>query len=188
MDIFEAISTRRSIRKYKTDPVDDRTVETILEAARQAPSWANTQCWRFIVVRNSDTKTQLAEALLSFNPAQKPNAYDAVKNAPVVIVAVAEKGVSGSYGGKTTTDKGDTWYMYDVALAMENLSLAAAASGLGTVHLGLFDVPKVASILGIPDSYAVVTMTPLGYPEVQPSPRPRKELTEIVFHEKFGQG
>jgi len=182
MELFETIKNRRSIRKYKTDPVDDKTIVTILEAARQAPSWANTQCWRFIVVRNSDTRAQLAETMSNSNPS-----YNSLKNAPVVIIALGAKGVSGSFGGKASTDKGDSWYMYDVALAMENLSLAAAALGLGTVHIGLFDTKKVASILGIPDEYAVVTMTPLGYPEYQPNPRPRKEFHEIVSYEKFGE-
>lgn len=102
MEILEAIKTRRSIRKYKTDPVDDSTLETILEAARWAPSWANTQCWRFIVVRDSDMKSKLTETLSETNPAR-----DAVRNAPLVIVACAELGSAGYKGGTTVTDKGD---------------------------------------------------------------------------------
>ena len=105
----------------------------------------------------------------------------------MVIVACAEKNVSGCFNGKASTDKGEYWFMFDVALAMENLMLAATALGLGTVHIGLFEANQVAAILGIPDNYNVVEMTPLGYPEFQPNPRPRKELAEIVYHEKFGQ-
>ena len=63
LEVLEAIRTRRSIRKYKTDPIDDKTLETVLEAARWAPSWANTQCWRFIVVRDGDIKSRLANTL-----------------------------------------------------------------------------------------------------------------------------
>jgi len=188
MDVLEAIRNRRSIRKYKTDPLDDKTLETVLEAARLAPSWANTQCWRFIVVKDAPTKDRLADTLapnptLGTNPALK-----AIKNAPLLIVACAEKGVSGYFQGKESTDKGDSWYMFDIALAMENLVLAATSLGLGTVHVGLFDNPKVESILEIPDNYCVVEMTPLGWPEYQPNPRPRKDLHEIVFYEKFGLG
>jgi nitroreductase len=186
MDVFEAIRSRRSIRKFKSDPVDDQTLESILEAARLAPSWANTQCWRFIVIRDTDTKARIADSvtpnpMLGSNPAR-----NAIKVAPVLIVACAEKGLSGCFQGKPSTDKGDSWYMFDVALAMENLVLAATSLGLGTVHVGLFDSSKIESILGIPDNYCVVEMTPLGYPEYQPNPRPRKEAQEIVFHEKFG--
>ena len=63
MEVVEAIKTRRSIREYKTTPVDDKSVDLVLEAARWAPSWVNTQCWRFIVVRDSGIKAELAETL-----------------------------------------------------------------------------------------------------------------------------
>jgi nitroreductase len=186
MDTLEAIKNRRSIRRYKTDPVDDKTLEVVLEAARLAPSWSNTQCWTFIVVRDNTIKAQLAETLaappaLSANPAAK------AFTAPVIIVACAEKGVSGVFQGKTSTEKGEWWFLFDIALALENLVLAATSLGLGTVHVALFDPQKVASILGIPDNYWVVEMVPLGYPEFQPNPRPRKELSEIVFHDQFGK-
>jgi nitroreductase len=187
MDTLEAIKNRRSIRKFKTDPVDDKTLEVILDAARLAPSWSNTQCWKFIVIRDDAMKAKIAETVqivptLGSNPAAK-----AISAAPVIIVAIAEKGISGYFNGKTYTDKGDNWYLFDVAVAMQNLMLAATALGLGTVHVALFDNVKLAQILGVPDNYYVVEMTPLGYPEYQPNPRPRKALSEIVFHEKFGE-
>ena len=180
MEVLEAIKTRRSIRKYKTTPLDNKTIELVLEAARWAPSWANTQCRRFIVVRDSKIKLELADALRSGNPAT-----DAIRQAPVVIVACAELGKSGYLEGKPATDKGD-WYMFDVALAMQNLVLAAHSLGLGTVHVGASDAKRVASILEIPQGFCVVSMTPLGYPDQEPKPRPRKELSEIVFYDRYG--
>jgi nitroreductase len=187
MDALEAIKNRRSIRKYKSDPVDDKTLETLLEAARLAPSWSNTQCWKFIVIRDAAAKAALAETVTP-HPALGSNpATFAIRTAPVVIVACAQKAVSGFFNGQAATDKGEYWFMFDVALAMENLMLAATALGLGSVHVGLFDNRKVAQILGIPDDFCVVELAPLGYPEFQPNPRPRKALAEIVFHEKFGQ-
>ena len=176
MEVMEAIKTRRSIRKYKTSPVDDETVDLVLEAARWAPSWANTQCRRFIVIRDSGIKAELAETL------GKNRAAEAVGNAPVVIVACAELGKSGYYRGEY---KGD-WYMFDVALAMQNLVLAAHSLGLGTVHVGLFDAKKAEAILEVPDGFCVVEMTPLGYPDEQPDVTPRKELSEIVFYDRYG--
>jgi len=180
MEVLEAIRTRRSIRRYKDTPVDDRTIELVLEAARWAPSWTNTQCWRFIVVRDSNIKAELAN-ILGDN-----KATDAIRSAPVVIVACAEIGKSGYYGGETpATDKGDYWFMFDVALAMQNLVLAAHSLGLGTVHVGLFDAKKVAHLLEVSQGFCVVSMTPLGYPDQEPKIRPRKELSEIVFYDRW---
>jgi len=181
MELFQAIRDRRSIRKYKTTPVSEEQLNTILEAARWAPSWANTQCWSFVVVRDNETKERLGDTLSSANPATA-----AIKSAPIVIVACAQLGRSGYYKGAPVTDKGD-WFMFDVALAMQNLTLAAHGLGLGTVHVGLFDAAKVAQILAVPEGIAVVEMTPLGYPEDQPAAPRRKELSEFVFYGKYGQ-
>jgi nitroreductase len=180
MDVMQAIKGRRSIRKYKTDPVSDKDVDTILEAARWAPSWANTQCWRFVVVRDPQLKRKLADTL----KLKENRSTAAVRDAPVVIVACAELGKSGYRSGTIATDKGD-WFMFDTALAMQNLTLAAHAIGLGTVHLGLFDAKEVARILDVPDGAVVVEMTPLGYPDEQPIVPRRKELSEIVSKDRF---
>ena len=161
MEVLEAIKTRRSIRKYRTTPVDDKTIELVLEAARWAPSWANTQCWRFIVVRDDDVKNKLAGTLIAVGDRHN-RAADAIKNAPVVIVACAELGKSGYYyrePREPATDKGD-WYMFDVALSMQNLALAAHSLGLGTVHIGAFDARRAGAILAVLEGFSVVEMTP----------------------------
>jgi nitroreductase len=180
MDTLEAIKTRRSIRRYKPDPVDDKTLSQVLEAARWSPSWANTQCWRFIVVRNDSIKQELAGALSPNNPAT-----NAVRTAPIVIVVCAELSKSGFYRGTAVTARGD-WFMFDTGIAMENLALAAHSLGLGTVHVGLLDHKKVESILGVPEGYCAVELTPLGYPDGEARTPPRKEMAEIVFNDKFG--
>jgi nitroreductase len=180
MDTLEAIKTRRSIRRYTNSPVPDDVLAQVLEAARWAPSWANTQCWRFIIIRSDDTKQELAAALLGNNPST-----NAVKTAPIIIAICIELNRSGFYKGQASTIKGD-FGMFDAALAMENLVLAAHALGLGTVHVANFDVKKVEAILGVPEGYNVVEITPLGYPDGESRITPRKELTEIVFNEKFG--
>jgi nitroreductase len=182
MEVLDAIKARRSIRKYLADSVSDEALETVLEAARQAPSWANTQCARFIVVRDQAIKNKLADTLNDTNPA-----LNAIKNAPVVIVACAELGSSGYENGAPATDKGD-WFMFDVALAMQNLVLAARSLGLATVYVGLFDAPAAARALEVPQDSCVVAMTPLGYPDQVRDPRPRKELSEIVFYDRWGTG
>jgi nitroreductase len=181
MDVIEAIKTRRSIRHYKPVPVSEKDLATVLEAARWAPSWANTQCTRLLVVRDNETKTKLAGTLSQNNPSTA-----SMTEAPLIIVACAELKKSGYKAGQVTTDKGD-WFMFDVALAMQNLALAAHALGLGTVHIGLFDAAKVAGILNVPDGFAVVELTPLGYPSAEGKAPMRKELSETVFYESWGK-
>ena len=190
MDVFEAIKTRRSIRKYKSEPVSDDDLQKVIEAAHWAPSWANTQCWRFIVVRDPEIKAAMANTLMKvkFEGEWIENAAaGAIIQAPLLIVACAEIGLAGFRSdGTPATDKGD-WLLFDVALSIENMLLAARALGLGTVIVGDFDARKVAEILEVPEGFRVVTMTPLGYPDHTGQAPPRKELPAIIFHDKYGR-
>jgi nitroreductase len=192
MEVLEAIRTRRSIRHFKDDPVDDKAVEAVLEAGRWAPSWGNTQCWRFIVVRDPEIKAELARIPMKLklpdkevdNPANK-----AIYDAPVLIIVCAKMGRSGHHhvgkpDGIPATDKGD-WFMFDTALAVQNMVLAAHAMGLGTVIIGAFDAPMAEKVMGVPEGYRVVVIVPLGVPEREGKAPPRKELSEIVIHDKW---
>jgi len=188
VEALEAINKRRSIRRFKSTPVEDEKIELVLEAARQAPSWGNTQCWRFVVVRDAEIRNRLADTGFGVGGGHPNIATEAMRVAPVAIVACAELGKAGcSYREprEPVTDK-DDWFMFDTALAMQNMVLAATALGLGTVYIGAFDSVAAEKVLGVPKGYQVVSMTPLGYPDEEPGPRPRKELTEIVFHDRFG--
>jgi nitroreductase len=194
LELFEAINTRRSIRRYKPDPVDDQAVEKILEAGRWAPSWSNTQCWHFVVVRDPEVKAELGECLLNFKLPDKEIENPAVKilnTVPVVIVVCAEMGKSGGppgqaagSGGGFFTDKGD-WFMFDTALAVQNMVLAAHALGLGTVIIGTIDAAKAEKALNVPAGYRVVTLFPVGVPDTEGKAPPRKELSEIVTKDRW---
>ena len=179
MDLMDAIKGRRSIRKYKPDPVSEETLQKIMEAVRWAPSWANTQCWEVIIVRDPNMKSALANTLTKTNPS-----LSSMTEAPLVIVLCGKKGVSGFKKGEAATVKGD-WLMFDTGIAMQNLCLTAHALGLGTVVVGNFDHKKAEEILGIPQSTEVVAMTPLGYPATEGSAPKRKEPSEFVFYEKY---
>ncbi len=176
MDIYEALKERRSVRKYKTDLVSEDKLKRILDAGRVAPSWANKQCWRFIVVRDEKKKAQLADSMPDSNPARKAVG----ETAPVVIVLCADPEASGKQDGKD-------YYLLDSGLAMQQLMLAASAEGLGTCWVAWFDEAQVRATCTVPPEFRVVALTPLGLPEKQPSPRSRKDLSEITYAEEWGR-
>jgi nitroreductase len=187
MDLFETIRTRRSIRRFSGKPVEDEKLTAILEAARQAPSWANFQCWRFIVVKAPTLKEKISELSYVesfFSPlGYKANpARQGLAEAPIVIVACGDPSQSGNIWSQP-------YYMTDIGIASQNLMLAARALGLGSVFVGVFDEQKLRSLLGIPSNIRIVGLFPIGYPlEEKTSGPTRKPLSEIVFHEKWGKG
>lgn len=183
MDVFDAIKRRRSIRAYKATPVDQETLDRILEAGRLAPSWANTQTWRLIVVRDPVAKANLADA--ASLPGSRNN--NVMKQAPVVIAACAELNRAGIREGKAVTDKEGYWFMFDSAIALQNMVLEAEELGIGTLYIGAFDAGKAATALGVPEGYACVALLPLGHADEVPDARPRKAISEIVFSDRFGQ-
>ena len=180
MELMEAIRGRRSIRKYRKDMPSDEIISYVLEAAQLAPSWANTQCWEFILVKDEVVRLKLSETLPESNPAR-----GAVQHAPIVIAACAKKGISGFFKGNPVTDKGD-WMLFDVALALQNLTLAAYEKGLGTVHTGFFDSLKAEKILNVTFDVAVIELLPMGYPEKEGKVTPRKQVEDFVFYDSYG--
>jgi nitroreductase len=184
MDTLEAIRTRRSVRSFSDRPVEEEKLQAVLEAVRQAPSWANMQCWRLVVIRDQSVKERISE--LSYveaffatrgyksNPAQK-----ALAQAPLVIVACAEPEQSGDLGGQH-------YYMTDMGIAAENLMLAAHSLGLGSVFVGVFDEEQLGELLDIPPGVRIVGLFPLGYPlDAGKGRSPRRPLEESVFYGKW---
>ena len=187
MDFFEALSTRRSIRKYRDQPVEEEKLRAVLEAVRSSPTWANMQCCRLIVVKDAEAKRGISELsyLESFfapkgykaNPAQQ-----ALALAPVVIVLCADPSQSGAV-------RGQDYYLADAGIAAQSLMLAARAQGLGTVFVGVFQEEPLRDLLGIPEPIRVVGLFPLGYPAEEKKEGPkRKPLAEICFFETWGAG
>jgi nitroreductase len=178
MDMFDAIKGRRSVRKYKPDPISDQVISELIDAARWAPSWANLQCARYVVVKDKAVREKLLESMTPKNPAR-----DAVANAPVTVAFIGKIDASGYKGGQPFDDKG--WYMFDVGMAMQNFCLAAHAKGLGTVVVGAFDYKAAGKALNVPEGYQVVAFTPLGYPDGEAKAPARKEMSELMFREKM---
>lgn len=174
MEFFEVIRSRRSIRRYQDRPVEEEKLVEVLEAARLAPSWKNLQCWRFLVLTEAARVEAVLTALHPDNPGRR-----AIAQAPVAIVVCADPRESGSEEGKD-------YYLADAAIAFEHLCLAACALGLGTCWIGWFDEARLKNNLDVPEELRVVGITPLGYPDQEPKPRPRKELSEIAYREEWG--
>jgi nitroreductase len=164
MDVLNAIRHRRSIRKYKPEAIPEEKLQTILEAARLAPSASNRQPWRFVLVQNADSKKTLA---------REANNQTFLAEAAVIAVAVGDPTVSAK------------WHEKDTMIALEHMALAATALGYGTCWIRAFDEDAVKRQLQIPEQMKVVALMPIGVPDEKPAARLRKKPSEIFFREKW---
>ncbi len=169
MDVFTAIRQRTSVRVYKATDVEDDKLKKILEAARLSPSASNRQEWKFIIVKNNETKKKLAKAAFG---------QSFIAEAPIVIVACGTE-------PKSVMACGQPAYTVDVSIAFAFMILQAYELGLGTCWIGAFKEDETKKILSVPKDVRVVAMTPLGYPDEPPSEKSRKSLNQIVCNEKY---
>lgn len=182
MELQEAILKRRSVRKFTDEPVRDDELKQIFEAARWSPSWANTQVWEFIVVRDKALIEAVTGTYTEKNPATKCSSA-----ASALIVACAKTNISGCYNGKKSTSLAN-WYMFDLGIAVQTLCLKAHELGLGTVIVGLMNHEACKKILAVPEGREVVAVIPIGRPvlPLREGP-PRKTVAEMVYKDKYGQ-
>ena len=169
MDVMEAIQARRSIRNYADKPVEEEKLRAVLEAGRLAPSAGNMQEWKFVVVRDAETRQKLMAAA-------KGQSF--VGQAPVVVAAC---GLVTDY----VMTCGQLTYPIDVAIAVDHMTLKAVAEGLGTCWIGAFFEDQVKEILEVPDDVRVAIMFTLGYPDSIPDPTPRKPFEDVVAFERY---
>ena len=169
MDVQEAIKKRYSVRSYQNRAVDEKLLRAVLEAGRWAPSASNVQEWRFVVVRDAETRKKMMQAAHN---------QPFVGQAPVVVAACA-----------ILTDKvmacGQPAYPIDIAIAVDHMTLAAVELGLGTCWIGAFDEAAVKKLLGVPDTARVVVLLTLGYPARPSGGKSRKAFEQIVAYEKY---
>lgn len=206
---LKVIQDRRSIREYTADAVSDKDLDVILESARQAPSGENAQPWRFIIVKDVETRKKLGtiaaggsgrrftaefvtnkmqERFASLeDEAKKKAAFEKLTsgqvsafltNAPVSLVIIGKK---------------DVWDLpYDTSAAIENILLMVTALDLGACWviapcIDIRDEEKIKTLLAIPEGYKAISIISIGHPTRPHRPRPRLDIKEIVFSEKFGQ-
>jgi nitroreductase len=171
MSVLKIIKQRRSVRKYKPDPIPEDVLHRVLDAARFSPSGKNLQPWKFILVRDESLKQRLVTASVG-------QAF--IAEAPLVIVACAFPDNCYSRMGNYMK----SWPV-DVAIAVEHLMLQAQEEGLGTCWIGAFEEKQVKSVLNVPEGVRVLALTPLGVPDENPGSRGRKSLDEIVSIDFF---
>jgi nitroreductase len=178
-DLMNVIKARRSIRRYEDKAIPEAHLQQLLEAVQWSPSWANTQCWEVVLVKDPGMKEKLQETLLKNNPASK-----GIIQAPVVLALCGKLKSSGYYKGEPTTKFGD-WFMFDLGLATQSLCLAARNLGLGTVIVGSLDHNKAKEVLGVGDDHEVVVLIPVGYPAKDSTAPKRREISEFTHHDRF---
>ena len=196
----EAIEKRRSIRKFKQDPVPEDYIIALIEAARLAPSASNTQPWRFKIVSDDETKAKLAEAAYH---------QSFIAQAPVVLVCCAD--LQGYFDGITARSqefgkegaleetmmrvlRGRAEQLksmnvqelapgiaFNVAIAVEHIVLRALDFGLGSCWVRMLDEQKIKAIFNWENNIHVVALLPLGYPDEAPTPRKRRAMEEILL-------
>jgi len=170
VDVYEAISARKSVRAFQEKDVPEEVITRLLQAGRLAPSANNRQEWRFVVVRDQAKRRALAQAA---------RGQTFVGEAPVVLACCAE------------TDEHvmackQLCYPIDVAIAIDHITLCAVAEGLGTCWIGAFDEDQTKEILGIPAGIRVVALLPVGYPvDVSPVEKRRLPLDAIVRYDRW---
>ena len=160
-ETLQTMWNRRSVRKYRPDPVPEAHLRLILEAARRAPTGANRQNWRMVVVTDPGLRRETAEAC---------NRQMWMADAPVILCLVTLPG-EGKVNG---------------TIVLDHAILAATSLGYGTCWIGAYDEAKVKEVLGIPGDHGIVCLTPLGLAAEQPAARARKPPAQLFMKDRFG--
>ena len=205
---MKVIQDRRSIREFTDEPVSDRDLDMILEAARQAPSGENAQPWRFIIVKDEGMRKKMgaiagggsgrrftSEFVTKKMQERFANLQDEAKRQ-----AAFQKLTSGQVSAFmadapvniVVCGKKDVWDMpYDTSAAIENILLMVTALGLGACWviapcIDIRDEERIKALLNIPEGFKAVSILSVGHPTRPHRPRPRLPISELVFREKWG--
>lgn len=202
MELIDAIQLRRSIRKFKTDPIPEAFITELIEAGRLAPSGSNLQATRYVIIKSEEARAKIAECTtLPF-----------VTQAPLIIACCIDKNVldtsakrtkellesnafadtplanlskdSEAYNARRREMDQESLKAYlslNAAIALEHIALRAVDLGLGSCWIMMFDREKAKNILGLDERYELVALLPVGYPDQNPPMRPRLDLNELLI-------
>jgi nitroreductase len=169
MQFEQLIRSRYSVRAYKGEPVPDEVLAKVLEAGRLAPTAANRQAFRILVIHTAGREQEL----------KRIYSRDWFVQAPVVI------GVCALTDSCWVRSDGKSYGDVDAAIVMDHLILAAADQGLGSCWVGAFDARAARDVLGLPESVEPVAFTPLGYPGDSQGAKKRRAVDELVRFESW---
>ena len=170
MDFSKLIAERYSVRAYRSDTVEDEKLQSVLEAARLAPTAAYRQPFQLIVLHTAGREEEIGKIYRRQWFAQAP-----------LLIAVC---AISSLAWVRESDRFNA-RLIDAAIVADHLILAAANLGLGTCWVAAFNVEAARNILQLPEEAEPVIFTPLGYPADQPGPKTRKPLTDLVRYEHW---
>ena len=178
MDFFDVVEARRSVRKYRPDPVATELVDRVLRAGIMAPSAGNRQPWEFVVVeRDAALKQAIVHTTFRGNSWAGGNHQDWLAEAPVLIVVCVDVQRSMSRYGWQQSQK---LIIEDSAAAVENMLLAAVALGLASCWIGGFDPVALSTALQLPEMLAPLAVLPLGYAVQEATAPPKRSLDEVI--------
>lgn len=169
MGFIELINKRYSVRAYKSTAVEDEKLQTILEAARLAPTACNRQPFKIIIIHTDGKKEQLLSIYRS----------EWFVQAPIILC------ICGISESAWVRKDGRQYLDVDVTIAMDYITLAATDLGLGTCFIAAFDAENARRVLTIPEGIEPILFTPLGYPADNPGIKKRKELDELITYEHW---
>ena len=170
MEYSELIAARYSVRSYHPDPVEDKKLQAVLDAAHLAPTAANRQPFQLVVMHTAGRKEEIGKIY------RRPWFVEA----PIVIGVCA----ISSQAWVRESDRFNA-RLIDAAIVADHLILAAANQGLGTCWIAAFNVNAAREVMQLPPEAEPVIFTPLGYPADQPGPKIRKPLNELVRYERW---
>jgi nitroreductase len=205
-ELLELLKTRRSIRAFTSEPVSDDVVYKIIDAARWAPSGANSQPWEFVVIREQETKDRMAAIVLDHQelthkaeltrPAElrwpsaaRPVSEPGWKSAPVLILVCGDPRVSKSFPLLTYLERGTSHFVSGLAGAFLQMTLAATALQMGCHWASAVGSPYCSAVikelLGIPEDFIVYDMLAVGHPAMQAAPRLVRDAAAMTHHERY---
>ena len=201
------IQKRRSARKFKPDPIPDECVDKIIEAARWAPSGANSQPWEFIVIKKQELKDEITKLVIESRTRahrleltreaeqrfptyiKPPSPKPAFSAAPVFILLCGDPRTKDAYPLSEVPSRRQSHFISGLASAFLYMNLAVTTLGLGSQWLsatgGPFEQCLIKNILGIPDKLEIYDMIVVGYPDSEPVPRPLRAREEAVHYDYY---
>jgi len=165
-EVLKTIRNRRTVRRFKSDPVDEEKLQMILEAGRWAPSFSNLQPWKFIVIKDQGLKNALDRA------AKESVLHLGINEAPAVILVCVDRRIDPLHAIEAG------------AAATQNMTLAAHSLGLGAGWIGIWGTETEASIQNIfkfPETVRIVSLLPVGTSDESPEGhrKPIEEMTQF---------